>query len=124
MPQPAPLVPRFPAAEVDAVMTEVNAGQDDLLAAAGNQGLNLFGNLLGRPAAEMRTNGRNDAVRAVEQAAVLHFDEGPLMAVEARDAARHVGDAKLLQFLGESVLVDDDLGHAGQPGHYFRSARG
>src|SRR5205814_5072780 len=46
MPQPAPCFPGLAAAEIQAVVAEVDARQDDLLAAARDERLDFRGNLV------------------------------------------------------------------------------
>src|ERR1051325_6444945 len=80
--------------------------------------------LLYRPAAKRRTHVRDDAVAAIEQAAVLHLDESALMTVEARDAMRQHGHIVAAQLLPKSGLVGDDVGYAGKTCHRSGIARG
>src|SRR5262249_61444350 len=86
VPQPPPLGFRPALAQVEAVMAQVDAAEHNLLTAAPDEAFHLGDDLLGRPAAQHRPDVRDDAVGAVEQAAVLHLDEGPLMPGEAADA--------------------------------------
>src|SRR5439155_875550 len=115
MPQPAPCFPGLAAAEIQAVVAEVDARQDDLLAAARDERLDFRGDLVRGPAAHDGAHLRDDAVTAVEQTAVLHLDEGPAVAVEAGDAARQARDTEGAQLLREAGLVGYDLDDAGQP---------
>src|SRR5207248_10753893 len=112
VPQPAPLLFRPAPTQVDAVVPQVDAGEDHLLAAVLDERAYLGDDLVRRPAAEARPHGGDDAVGAVEQAAVLDLDEGALVAVEARNAGGQLQDAELAQLFGEAVLVRHHLGDA------------
>src|SRR5262249_6819254 len=101
VPQPAPLPLRLAAAQVDAVVAEVDPRQHDLRAAALDQAGDLLDDLFRGAAPQARPDARDDAERAVEHAAVLHLDEGALVAVEARDAARRADDAEVAQLVGD-----------------------
>src|SRR5262249_12677331 len=107
MPESAPLRFRTAATEVDAVMSQVNACQHDLTVAVLDQALDFGDDLLRRPAPQRWADMRDDAVTTIEQATVLHFDEGPLMLVKARDAAEMMNHAERFQLLDESRLVGD-----------------
>src|SRR5262249_42752071 len=110
--------------QVDAVMAQMNAGEHDLLAATLYQPGYFLDNLAQRSAAEDRPHSRNDAVCAIEQAAVLHLYERALMAVKTCDAGGKGGNAERAQLLPQPVLVDDDFRDAGQPGDRVRLPRG
>ncbi len=84
--QPHPFRLRPAPAPVQAVVTQVDAGQHHLGVTRIDQPADLVGDLPRRAAADDGTNAWDDAIRTVQQAAVLHLDEGPLVAVKAADA--------------------------------------
>ena len=63
----------------------------------------------------MRPNAGNDAIRATEQAAILHLDKSTLVSVKSRDAVRHLRHTEHLQIVSYSTLVGDYPGYTGQP---------
>src|SRR5690606_37544082 len=79
---------------LNAVMTQVNTGQDDLAMAGGDEALDLGDDVFHRPAGKIRADARDDAIAALEEAAVLHFDVGPPPAGKAADAGGNVDDAE------------------------------
>src|SRR6516164_9417455 len=111
MPETAPLRPRFASTQVDAIVAEMDTGEHDFPAAAANQAVNFSEDIVGRPAAQRGPDVGNNAVRTIQQTTVLHFDEGTLMAVEARDALRKLRHAELTQFLPKPILVGHHLDH-------------
>ena len=54
----------------------------------------------------------------LQQAAVLHFDVGPLAIGERANAGRNIDDAEAAQQIGQLALVGDDFGNAGQCGDF------
>src|SRR5262249_40929152 len=87
VPEPAPCFFRLAAAQVDAVVAQGDAGKKVSGAAACHKLRNFSRDLLDRPATQHRPDLGNDAEAAVEQAAVLHLDEGTLVVVEAGNAS-------------------------------------
>src|SRR5689334_12455619 len=85
VPKPGPLFLGPTPAQVDAVVSKVDARQHDFLAATGHQLSDFSDNVFARTAAQSRPDRGNDAEGAVKHAAVLHFDKRPLMAVEPAD---------------------------------------
>src|SRR5690242_11015946 len=67
---------------------------------------------------------RNDAVTAVEQAAVLHFDERSPMAIETGNPLRCSPHAEGMQLFGNASLVGEDFDDTRQPRHGLGIARG
>ena len=60
----------------------------------------------------------------MQQAAVLHFDVGPLAIGEGADAGGQIDDAEAAEQIGQFALVGDDFGDAGQRGDFLRRPRG
>jgi len=112
------------AAEIDAVMAEMNACENDLVVSRGDKAFNFCCDFFDRPTANRRPNRWDDAVTAIQQAAVLDFDEGSLMIVEARDARRYGHDTERLQFLDQAIFIGDDRSNAGQTADGVRISRG
>ena len=63
-----------------------------------------------------RPDAGDDAVGALQNAAVLHLHVGTLAAVELGDTGGHVDDAEPAEDVGQFTLVAHDLEHAGQLG--------
>src|ERR1051325_224500 len=122
VPEPTPIRFRLSLAQIDSVMPEVDAGQHDLVIAVRNQVRYLGDDFFYRPAADYGPDGRDDAVAAIEEAAVLHLDERPLVIVKARDARGHRRDAELAQLVLQFALIGDDTTHARQLRHGPRIA--
>src|SRR5438128_2637955 len=72
-PQSLPLLAWPPLAAVDAVMAEVNAGQNNLVIAGLDETPDFVFDRADWPAAQNGPNCWNDAIGAVEQTTVLHF---------------------------------------------------
>src|SRR5262249_39654007 len=109
VPEPAPVGLGPAPAQVDAIVAQMNAGQDDLLIAASRQAAHFLDDVFQGPAAKSRPDLRDNAVIAVEQAAVLHFHKGALVAVKAVDATRQLADSERLQLFAQLRFVGDDL---------------
>src|SRR5262245_55491079 len=110
MPEPGPFWFATPLAQVDAIVPEVNAGEHDLLIAVRRQAGHLIQDLFREPAAQGGADVRDNAVAAVEQAAVLHLDERPLVLVKPGDAGGPENDAEWAEFVEDVFLVGDDPG--------------
>src|SRR5688572_25277495 len=94
--------------------------EDNLLYTSLHQPRYFINNLVRLPAAQPRAYVRDDAIGAMEQAAILHFHEGALMAIEAANPARHVEDAERTEFLAQPRFVNDHANDAGQACDAFR----
>lgn len=124
MPESSPFLLWFAAREIDAVVPQVNAGKHDFAAAAGHEVSYLSADRLGSSAPQHGTYFRNDAETAVEQTAILNFDEGAFVAIESPNAGGHLFDAEGAQLFGEAALVRDDLRNARQARDRIRIACG
>ena len=67
---------------------------------------------------------RNNAVRTVENAAILNLNVGSATAIEVADPVRNIDDSQPLEDVRKFTLVADDLEHAGQIPQHFRIAGG
>ena len=105
---------RATACRIDAVVADMDSCQDDLAIAISNQTPEFVFNIVGRSAAEAGADLGNDAVRTFQDAAVLHFDIGPLATLEPTDASWHVDDAVASEDIGQFPLVGHDLEHRRQ----------
>jgi hypothetical protein len=98
----------------------VNAGQDDLLRAAIQRGLDVEQDIRHGAAASLAARDGGDAERAVVVATVLHFDEGARAAVQTGQGL--AGDGfevegwKIENIFNEVILavIWDDASHARQ----------
>ncbi len=112
------------AVPFDAVMAQMDAGENHFAIAGVDEPADFVENVLDRPAGKMRPHFGDDAEAATQQAAVLHFDVGPLAIGEGADAGGQVDHAEAAQQIGQFALVGDDFGDAGQRGDFLRGPRG
>src|SRR5262249_8828995 len=123
MPETMPLGSRLASAEVNAVMAEMDTAQHDFAITIFDQPRNFGAYLLRRATTKHGTNTRDNAEGAIEQTAVLHLDEGALMAIEARDACGCLDHTEFAEFRDQSSFVGYDLHDSRQPRDCFRLAR-
>ncbi len=86
VPEAAPLFAGFSFAEVEPIVPQMDATEDNLAVAGRHQPGHLADNVVHGAAGEPGPDRGDDAVGAVEQAAVLHLHKGALVASEAPDA--------------------------------------
>jgi hypothetical protein len=67
---------------------------------------------------------RNNAIAAVEQTAILNFDERAAMANQAGDPPWDIDHSMTTEEVWQFPLVGDDLDHAGELANFLRSACG
>src|SRR5580704_12678001 len=114
MTQPKRSPARLATRRVDSVVPDVNAAEDDFAVAVSDQPADFLLDILGGATRQSRPDVRNNAVRAVEDATVLHLHEGPLAAVEVTDPAGNVDDSLARQHIAQLAFVADDLEDSGQ----------
>ncbi len=113
-----------PAVPLDAIVAEVNAGENHFAVAGCDESLDFVQDMLNWPAAEMGAHLGNDAEGAVQQAAILDFDVGALAIGVGADAVRDVDNAEAAEEIGEFAFVGDDFGDAGEGSNFVRRASG
>jgi len=91
------------------------SADDDLPIAVADQPAGLLFDVGWGPALQPGPHVGDDAIRALQDAPVLHFHVGALAAVEMADAARHVDNPQPLQHVAQLALVADNLEDARQP---------
>src|SRR5262245_15847407 len=95
-------------------MPQVNAREHDLALAVVNEPPDLLDDLGRRSAAQSGADLRNDAIGAVQDATVLHFDECAAVAIKAADSSGPVADAEALHDVRQLAIVGHDGNHARQ----------
>src|SRR5215210_6095495 len=87
----------------------MHSGKDDFAVAIVREPTNLFQDVIERSAGNVRTDIRNDAVAAAQEAAILDIDIGKVAIGEPRNTGRDVDDAKAAQKIGDFSFVGDDF---------------
>src|ERR1700693_1779365 len=105
-------------------MSDMDAAEDDLAVTVVHEPPHFVFDVFRRAAGNPGPNARDDTVRALEDAAVLHLHVRPLASVKMADAAGHVDDAQSAEDVGQFALVANDLEDAGQARDGLRVARG
>src|SRR5262249_10121564 len=113
MPQATPLRFRFAFTEVNPVVSQVNAGEDDFLTARVYQSRHFISDFMKRTAAKNWPDRRNDAKAAIQKTAVLDLHKGATVAVEPRNSRNRFNDTEFVQVLDEPALIRDDFRHTG-----------
>jgi hypothetical protein len=101
---------------IDAVVAHMDAADDDFAVAVFDECADFVFNIRWAAAAESGADGGNDAIGALEDAAVLDLDERALATFEVGDAGGKVGDAEACEDIGEFAFVGDHFDDVGKPG--------
>ena len=122
--QPRPFFARFVAIPIDAVMPQMNPGQNDFAMARFGQTADFIDDVFERPRRQFGSHVGDDAVAASKQATVLHFDIRAMPAGKAVQPGGDVDDAEPRHQIGQFSFVGDDFGHPGQLGDFVGRPRG
>jgi hypothetical protein len=105
-------------------MSKVNSGEDDFPVSGSDKLSRLLDYFIGGAAAEIRTNSGDDAECAIQQTAILHLHEGPLMTVKSAYEPREFANTKWPELLLKLCLILDYFDDAGQARHGIRITGG
>jgi len=115
---------RLATSRLDAVMPNMDSAEYDLTVSVVDQSSNFRFNRLRCPALQARSDLRNNAICAVQNAAILNFHVGSPSAIKMADAVWHVDDAQPIEHVGQFTLIADNLKDAGQiPQHFWIASR-
>ena len=102
----------------------MDPAEHDLTVSVVDQSSNFRFNRLRCAALQARSDLRNDAVCAVQNAAILNFYVGSPSAIKMADAVWYVDDAQPIEHVGQFTLIADNLEDAGQiPQHFWIASR-
>ena len=93
------------AIPIDAVVAQVNAGEDDFTETVLDEASHFIRHFLKGPAREVGPYMRDHTETAPQQAPILHLHISAASLAEARDAGRHVGHAEAAQQIGQFPFV-------------------
>ncbi len=124
VPQPLGLISRLQIVCIDTEVPHVNPADHNLTIPMFNQRADLVFNINGPTTAKSGTNCRDNAVGALQNAAVLDLYESSLMSFELTDPVWHVHDAEAAQHIRKFSFVSHDLDHIRQFRNRVRIARG
>ncbi len=109
---------------MDAVVAEVDAGEDDFAKAAVEKVGDFVEDIVGRAAREDRPDAGDDAIATVEAATVLDLDVSAVPTAEGGDSAGNVDEAAAREKVGELAFVGQHLDDARQSGDIGGGAGG
>ena len=122
MPKPEGREAGFSASRFDSVVADVDSAEHDLPVSVVDQSPDFVRNIVRRAALQAGSNAGDDAVSAVQNAAILNLHIGSPTSVKVADAARHVDDAHSIEDVGQLTFVRDNLEHRGEILQDFRLA--
>jgi hypothetical protein len=124
VPQSLRLFSRSQVIRIDTKVSHMNTADHDLTVSMLNQRADFFFDVDGTSTSQTRSNRRNNAVRTLQNAAILNFHERSLMSFEFTDPVGHINNAEATQHIREFAFVGHNFNHIGQLGNRSWIPRG